>query len=226
MTVLLVLFTLIVFLTVDHFVQQSRTRKVVETVRSRVTSVAEALKQIPEGIELAWNHTWTKKNGESIITVGLDEFVAKFFGAVERIVLPNAGDAAGRVCLVEGERSLQIASPVEGKVVAVNPEVLRDPSASYADPYGKGWLFQVQVPASRDHASGSRPTMEWLREQVAAAREFFLGHAGAQNYALMQDGGAIVDGVLKMYDNGVWAEFGDRFLAVPSEADATISDHK
>ncbi|MGA9121489.1 MAG: glycine cleavage system protein H, partial [Bacteroidota bacterium] len=213
-------------LTADHFVQRARAQKVLETVRDRVSSIVEALKQIPAGVELAMNHMWLKDESNSIVTVGLDEFVAKFFGAVEKIILPKTGEAAGKVCLIDGERSLEIACPVNGRVIAVNPEVLRNPSSSYTDPYGKGWLFQVEVATPRHHPSASGLTTSWLQDQIAAAREFFLGRAGAQNYALMQDGGAIVDGVLKMYDNSVWAEFGDRFLASPSSVATTVVESR
>lgn len=222
MTVLLFLFTLVVFLTADHFVQRARARKVVEAVRDQVASMAGSLKQIPAGVELATNHTWVKKEHGSIITIGFDEFIARFFGKVERIILPVLGESAENIFLLDGERSLPLLSPVRGRVVAVNPQVLRDPSLAYADPYGNGWLVQVEVASRQANRAPIVPAAtEWLREQITAAKEFFLGHASAQNYALMQDGGAIVDGVLKMYDNAVWAEFGRTFLTLPVESTAT-----
>ncbi len=218
MTVLLVLFTLVVFLTADHFVQRARAHKVLEAVRSRVASMAESLKQIPAGVELAINHTWMKKEHGSIVTIGFDEFIARFFGRVDRIVLPVLGEMAENLFLTDGERTLPLLCPVRGRVVAVNPQVLRDPSLAYADPYGNGWLVQIEVPSHQNfHAPIVQSATAWLREQISSAREFLVGHAGAQNYALMQDGGAIVDGVLKMYDNAVWAEFGRTFLALPAE---------
>ncbi|HTY00790.1 MAG TPA: glycine cleavage system protein H [Bacteroidota bacterium] len=217
MTVLLVLFTLVVFLTADHFVQRARARRVAETVRDKVTSAADSLKQIPAGVELAINHTWMKKDHGSVITVGFDEFIARFFGKVERIVLPAIGDRVENMFLMDGERSLPLLAPVSGKVVAVNRQVLMDPSLAYADPYDQGWLLKVEVPSRQAVVAPIvSAASDWLKQQIVTAREFFLGHPGAVNYALMQDGGTVVDGVLKMYDNAVWAEFGRTFLAVPA----------
>ena len=223
MTVLLVLFTLVVFLTADHFVQRAKARKVVATVREQVSSLAESLRNIPEGVELAINHTWMKKEHGSVITVGFDEFIARFFGKVERIILPAIGDRVENMFLMDGERSLPLLAPVSGKVVAVNRQILNDPSLAYADPYDQGWLVKVEVPSRQAvQAPLVSSASDWLKQQIVAAREFFLGHAGAQNYALMQDGGAVVDGVLKMYDNAVWAEFGRTFLAMPAASTQAV----
>ncbi len=222
MTVVLFLCTIIAFLTADHFVQRARARKVVETVRDRVGTMVGSLKQIPSGIELAFNHLWTKREEGTVVTVGFDEFIARFFGKLDRIALPAVGESAGKIFLAEGERMIPLLCPVNGRVVAVNQQVLNDPGLAYSDPYGGGWLFRVEVRNPQPaRATVSVAPADWLREQVAAAREFFLRHSGAQNYALMQDGGAIVDGVLKMYDNAVWAEFSEMFLAMPSVPSTT-----
>ncbi len=219
MTVLFLLLMLSAFLTADHFVQRARTRKVGETVRERVASLVESFRQIPADVEVALNHTWTKTTAGPLVTVGLDEFVAKFFGTVERIVVPEAGMAAGSILLQDGERSLSLALPVRGRVAAVNTEVLNNPAATHADPYGKGWLLQIAPEPGAPRRSPAAPhAPQWLRDQVLAAREFFLGRAGAENYAFMQDGGTLVDGILKLYDGAVWNEFGDRFLTPGSDA--------
>ncbi len=219
MTVLLFLFTIVVFLAADHVVQRARARKVTEAVRERVASLAGSLKQIPSGVELALNHMWMKREQGSIITIGVDEFISRFFGTVGTIVLPAIGEAAENIVLKDGERSIPLLCPVDGRVVAVNQNVAHNPSVAHTDPYGNGWLFQVELPSRQQRWAPRVPAAsEWLGQQIAAAREFFLGHAGAQNYALMQDGGALVDGVLKMYDNAVWAEFGRKFLALPVES--------
>lgn len=213
MTVILVLVTLVAFLAADHMVQRYRTRKVGAAVRACVSSMVEAFKQIPEGIQVALNHTWVKGEAGSVVTVGLDEFVSKFFGTVEQIILPDADMAADRIILREGDRSVALLCPVKGRVVAVNGAALRDPSSVHDDPYGNGWLFRIQAENGPQRAAlVPGKATEWLKEQVAQAREFFLQREEAGNYALMQDGGTVVDGVMKLYGPGLWDEFGDRFL--------------
>jgi glycine cleavage system H protein len=225
MTVLFLLLMLIAFLAADHLVQRFRVRRVSQAVRERVASLLGNLAQIPAGIELALNHTWIKNDGGPVVTVGLDAFVATFLGTVGRIVLPEPGTAAGSVVLEDGARSLALALPVRGRVVAVNPGILRDPSGMHDDPYGRGWLLQIQP----DHGAPRRTLVAsqartWLLEQTALAREFFLGKQGGE-YAMMQDGGILVDGVLKLYENAVWAEFAETFLAIPDDraADARLT---
>jgi hypothetical protein len=47
---------------------------------------------------------------------------------------------------VSDGKSVDMLSPVDGTVVAVNDEVGRSPERLARDPYGEGWLMRVRVP--------------------------------------------------------------------------------
>ena len=125
MTVLLVLLTLTMFLVADHFVQKSRERAA-HLASQPAYGATEFL--LPPNVDLATNHTWMKREPRGITTIGLDEFLGRLVGAVENIVLPQVGasltPAAATISLRDGKKSLALAAPVGGRVVAINERVL------------------------------------------------------------------------------------------------------
>ncbi len=226
MTVLFVLATLTLFLTVDHFVQRSRTRKAAEQVAESLTILGQTFQPVPEGIRLGTNHTWLKDDPQGTITIGLDEFLAKFLGAVESLVIPPSGALVNPetqgITLENRGKEIRLASPVSGKVMSVNQDVLRSPALAATDPYGRGWLMKIQ-PEKKGEGMVGAQAMQWLRQQADAAREFFGALEGHGAYALAQDGGEPVTGLLKQYDGGAWREFQHRFLELQGSAEDRVS---
>ena len=221
MTVLLVLFTLVLFLTVDHFVQKRQSGLAVAQHAGRARNRKPGQVQIPGGVSLVTNHTWVKSNPDGTITIGLDEFLSRIVGAIKTITLPQHGSkvSSGSNTLALGihGRSLHVASPASGQVVELNPEVLTDPSLVMNDPYGTGWLMRIKSgegePAvSREFLVG-RP-VEWLREQAALVRDFLVSHVQHGAPAMSQEGGLPAEGALQQFNGEVWKEFADAFVTL------------
>jgi hypothetical protein len=81
---------------------------------------------------------------------------------------------------------------------------------------------KVQAEKKMDGMIGAQ-AMQWLREQTDAAREFFSGVEGHGAYALAQDGGEPVAGLMKHYDSAAWGEFQHRFLDIADDAEGRVS---
>lgn len=213
MTVLLVLFTLILFLAADHFVQNARLARDARLAESGQRPVLE----FPAGFELAVNHTWLSRKRDGSAVVGLDEFLSRLVGTVEKIVLPGAGammvSPVVGITLRDRNRQISLALPVQGRVVEVNHAVLKNPGLATADPYGRGWLLRID-PSSKDSVAmklvDTARASDWLKEQVSLAKEFLS--ARMPEPALMQDGGLPVNGLLKSFDAPVWQEFQKSFV--------------
>jgi glycine cleavage system H protein len=224
MTVLLMLFTLIVFLVADHVVQRSRRAKraTVPVMQRRHATIP--MLALPDGVSLALNHLWVRQDDAGEVTLGIDEFVPRFTGLIDSITLPGIGDLvtpeAAEITLKQGEKGLAFSSPVFGKVTDVNKEVLQQPSMAAQDPYGKGWLVKVkprQDRTSYQHFLVSRP-LEWLKEQYRDAKEFFASRNDGLQLVMMQDGGESVDGLLQRYDNKTWEAFQHSFVTLHKHA--------
>ena len=199
MTVLFVIFTIILFLTADYAVQKARTAKARRLQESLSHGLSGFPIRIPDGVALAVNHTWFRTEPKGVATIGLDQFLGHMVGAVERILLPEVGaalsPASASIVLCDGSKSLKLAAPTKGKVVAVNTSILKNPALARKDPYGAGWLLKIQSANGRSGStilSGGKG-IEWLKEQLDLAKEFLVVRAPQAQYATMQDGGIPVE---------------------------------
>ena len=107
---------------------------------------------VPEDLRYATSHEWLRTDG----TVGITDHAQHELTDVVFVDLPAIGKEvkAGEVaCVVESVKAASdIYAPVSGKVVAVNSAVSANPALVNTDPYGEGWLFQIEAadPAARD----------------------------------------------------------------------------
>lgn len=215
MTVLLVLCTIVIFLATDHLVQRARLSKAAQPALER----EENRFRIPEGVSLASNHMWMRID-EGVATVGLDEFLGRMLGAVESVVLPGVGvtvePPTPHIALRDRDRGIRLASPVAGRILEVNTGVLRHPATAHRDPYGSGWLMKIAVSERPSSGRGlyGAAARRWLNEQTAHAKDFFTSRIPSAQLATLQDGGDLVDGVLKQCDRPAWEEFERRFVSL------------
>jgi len=222
MTVLLVLFTLIVFLATDYFVQKTRSSaaRARGEARTRQLLLLPSL-HFPDDASLTVNHTWARRDRDGTTTLGLDEFLCRLVGTVESIVLPEVGTlvtpATIDIALRQGNKTLELSSPLPGRVVKINPDIVKNPSIVCTDPYGKGWLMTVK-PDDEDDTLFKKFVVEkpaeWLAQQTERAKEFFHEHLAQGQLALMQDGGIPAQSLLQECDAEVWTAFKDSFVAL------------
>lgn len=218
MTVILVLITFFALAVFDYFLNRGK-------VPARQTALAPsrpALQPayvegflVPEELRYHPGHTWLVRERQHFARVGADEFAAKLAGNIEKIELPKPGEwvRQGQTAwklFRKGERTSMI-SPIEGEVVEVNPEVVKDPSLLRRDPYGKGWLMTVHVPDEESTWRNLLPVnvvKSWMRE--AATRLYARQPALAG--AVAADGGRPVDDLLGALAETEWGKVTAEFF--------------
>lgn len=93
-------------------------------------------------------HAWARVEYGGRIRVGLDDFAMKLLGRPSGLELPGLGSALRQsepgLCLKRDRNEAEVLSPVEGTVIAVNVDALKQPERVHADPYSQGWLFLVE----------------------------------------------------------------------------------
>ena len=91
---------------------------------------------------------WAKAEGDRV-SLGLSDFVQQRSGDVAFADVKPAGTvlAAGdEVAVIETIKvNIAFTSPVNGKIVEVNPAMEDAPEAINQDPYGTGWLAVLEV---------------------------------------------------------------------------------
>jgi glycine cleavage system H lipoate-binding protein len=172
--------------------------------------------RLPEAARFHPGHTWAVPSGPGRFRVGLDDFAQKLLGTPAAIALPEVGarlapGAPAWSLDVDGRR-FELPAPVGGRVVALNEAVRRDPALVNGDPYGDGWLLEVQAPrwssGSRSLLRGNR-AKEWLARAEAALREKMNPEVGA----VLQDGGVPVPGIARALSENGWEELARDLLA-------------
>ena len=103
---------------------------------------------IPEDLLYTNDHEWIRVQ-DDVITIGITEYAQEQLGDVVYVELPDEGqeieaeDAFGSVESVKAVS--EIYSPIGGKVSEVN-ELLEDsPEKVNTDPYGDGWMVQLEA---------------------------------------------------------------------------------
>jgi len=104
--------------------------------------------KIVDGLLYSRSHEWVLVDGESA-RVGITDHAQDALGQIVDVQLPSVGDAVvgGKaVAEVESSKSVSdIGSPVSGTVVLVNELLTDQPELINSDPFGAGWLYEVQL---------------------------------------------------------------------------------
>lgn len=107
------------------------------------------MSEIPSDLQYTAEHEWVRRTGEDTVRVGITDYAQAALGDVVFVQLPDvgatvaAGEAFGEV---ESTKSLSdLYAPVTAKVVAVNGELESSPELVNSDPYGAGWLVELQI---------------------------------------------------------------------------------
>lgn len=108
----------------------------------------------PEDLKYTEEHEWVREGNESTVRVGITDYAAEQLGDIVFVSLPAVGDevSAGDACgELESTKSVSdIFCPVSGVVTAVNGQLEDSPEQVNADPYGDGWLFEVETADGTD----------------------------------------------------------------------------
>jgi glycine cleavage system H protein len=110
--------------------------------------------EFPEDLKYTTDHEWVREGNESTVRVGITDYAAEQLGDIVFVSLPGVGDeiSAGDACgELESTKSVSdLFAPVSGSVIAINSQLEDSPERVNADPYGDGWLFEVQTADGTD----------------------------------------------------------------------------
>ena len=104
--------------------------------------------QVPDDLRYSLDHEWVRMNGATA-RVGITDYAQDALGDVVFVQLPEVGTVVSlgaSVGEVESTKSVSdIYAPASGPVVAVNPALADTPETVNSDPYGDGWLYEIEL---------------------------------------------------------------------------------
>ena len=111
----------------------------------------------PDDCKYTAEHEWVRPaDREGVVRIGITQYAQEALGDIVYVSLPSVGTAlaAGQAFgEVESTKSVSdVYAPLSGTVVARNDRLDAQPELVNADPYGDGWIVEVELadPAAVD----------------------------------------------------------------------------
>lgn len=227
MVAILVALMFVGLILVDLTLQRLEARRA-SRISATVSTAPSALRPtvlnpwaVPAGVQLTAGHAWLRPLENATFRVGADALVAHALGVASNVSLPPVGEQiwAGQPLfkLQAGGRAVELSSPVNGRVVAVNPALMGRPGLVTEAPYGDGWVCAVQAEPPVGEKSPSligEKAAAWMQKEVQRLTEFlwvrFPSEPALGTTDL--DGGLPAPGALAFLNDEAWAEFEREFL--------------
>lgn len=215
----LVLVTFAVLILVQVYLQSQR-KRASETARAQTIAISSD--DISAGMPspdflFHPGHSWVYVHDSGLASVGTTDFAANFTGLLSKVKLPKEGahirqGESAWTLVSERERLLDQVMPIDGKVVAVNREVLEDPTLAQRSPYENGWLLRVRprdLPSSIRNLLPGTAAKTWIdtiRDRIAAQLSSGLG-------VLAHDGGEWTTGFGDRLEDTEWENLKEEFFS-------------
>ena len=108
------------------------------------------MSNIPSDLQYTKEHEWVASTSNALrLRMGITDYAQGALGDIVYVQMPKIGEVvtADKVCgEVESTKSVsEIFAPVSGIVVAINDALANAPELINSDPYGAGWLVEIEV---------------------------------------------------------------------------------
>ncbi len=202
MSILFVLLMFLLIMSISYF----RQPQVQPVVRPQIVVAPQAPRvkseygfEIPQGYCFHFGHMWAMKESSEDARVGVDQFVANLIGKIDHVEVcgVNRWVRQGQklITLSSAGTTLDLLSPVEGVVMAINNDALQEPGLITQDPYKNGWIAMVKSP---DLAINQKNLVQggmvapWMQNNLTRLNAML----SKLSPALAQDGGHPISGLL------------------------------
>ncbi|MFC2076254.1 hypothetical protein ACFLT7_04135 [candidate division KSB1 bacterium] len=175
----------------------------------------------PVGMLFHPAHTWAMASGDRGLFIGIDDFLGKVSGAIEKVMTPKVGSQirAGDplFSLAVGTKRLEVPSPISGTITRHNKRILKKSAVAAPGSEQKEWLVEIDSPDGVESIPGMRTSetaRQWFEKEVGRLGKFLDGWTGPMSAigVNLADGGDPIEGLLKnLSDEGV-KEFEQLFL--------------
>ena len=103
---------------------------------------------IPDDVSYSSDHEWIAVRGNTV-RMGITDYAQDALGDVVYVQVPSIGAtvrAGDTMSEVESTKSVSdIYAPVSGTIVAVNDALADRPETVNSDPYGEGWICEIEL---------------------------------------------------------------------------------
>jgi glycine cleavage system H protein len=220
MVVMIVLLFIALFVIIDllriYFKQKA---KVIEG--NKVLRSFEKL-SVPLGLFFDKSHVWVRLNDSGEVRIGLDEFLIKAVGKIDRIeTLPSGTTVKSgekiAVCFVDGKRFV-IKSPISGTIISKNESFNKEGENLSEDPYFSGWILKVwplEIKESIKDLMIGKSAEQWMKRELGRFTDFLSRNATLALKPALADGAKPIVGAVSYLDEDGFNKFVEEFIESP-----------
>ena len=153
---------------------------------------------MPAGLAYSVNHLWVDTTGDGACHVGIDAFLSRVLGRVERIAFAwQKGHHRPTAVVTAGGLDLEIVLPFPMLLTDCNLYLRANPERLTGEPYTRGWLF-AGVPDSGavDGLMRGERALRWMDGEVRRIHEF-LQQLPSPAGPTAADGGMFAEGLAR-----------------------------
>jgi glycine cleavage system H lipoate-binding protein len=146
---------------------------------------------MPEWLRYSANHMWLDVTGEGACHAGIDAFLSRALGRIDRIAYVwLKGQHRPAAVLTAGGADYEVVFPNPLLLTRCNLYLRSDPARLTAEPYTAGWLFEgvPQEDTARDLLQGE-PAHRWMEDEQRRMNQFL------QTGSYAADGGIFAPGL-------------------------------
>lgn len=225
MVILIFLAFIVMCITIDAVVQNSKKKKYKSLTTMVKSSQAfnEMSLSIPRGLYFDKTHTWAFMEKNGVVKIGIDDFLVHVTGALSRLKMKKTGEKIYKgepvLTIIQNGKQLTISSPISGTVMAQNIHLLDDPSPIKFSPFNEGWIYSIEPSnwqKDMQFLVMADKYKEWLKNEFSRLKDFFATAMTTSDKGLipvmLQDGGELNDNILADLGPEVWEDFQAKFI--------------
>jgi len=152
-------------------------RQMKPTVRLITPSTKESGSQrefnVPAGIFVSRNHTWVNVELNGTARIGIDDFARKIISKIDSVELPQLNKEIKKgeplFAIKHNSHSIDIASPISGKVTLVNTEHIEHPELIGLIPFDLSWMCCIEPSNLAEELHSLKigvDSINWYKEEV------------------------------------------------------------
>ena len=109
--------------------------------------------EVPKDLLYTMEHEWIRVDGKNAV-IGITEFAQDQLGDIVFVELPEVGaqlEKESPFGVVESVKTVSdLYAPASGKVTKVNKELETNPEMVNSEPFGGGWIVEIELSNESD----------------------------------------------------------------------------
>jgi glycine cleavage system H lipoate-binding protein len=149
---------------------------------------------MPGWLRYSANHMWLDVTEDGVCHAGIDAFLSRALGKVERIsYVWQKGPRRPAAVLTVNGMDLEVVFPNQMTITACNLYLRADPGRLAAEPYTGAWLFEgTPLPETVNGLFEGPAAREWMEREQHRMNDFLQQQTGVS-----ADGGTLTRGLLR-----------------------------